>query len=582
MSLVDKIKVRYKNLLTPSQGGFNINNNDGYKPIQNNPDGKPANDIAKYTTIYHLNRTKQNIKNFRDAILEAEEIYIPHRVKMQLMYEDTVLNSQVKACMEKRKNLVLLKDFQFVFEDGTVDEQTTKFFTNHWFSLMQEYILDSLFFGYNLINWTDIKDGIPVGIKTARKQFISPDRRVISPFPYSIMGHSIDSEDIKDWTLYCETPNQHGISPSGYGMLLECANYEILLRGINSYNADYCERYGMPTIVATSDAIDDDERDYLEKSLENIGSNGYIIKRSTDEMEFLEYKAVGQGYQSYANFEERLNKNISKLLLGHADALDSIPGMLGNQGSDTPISRGLIEIETKDSKYVEYYVNSLLLEKLRNCGMNIPENVKFEYLNNKEKANEEEVKLEKYSKISTFLKTMTESGFVVDQKWVEEELGIKVNNEVNLISTKTKISPKIDDVSTIVSEPGQESPTVNKLKFNLKGGEKINAIDVVNSDVQNPYPNFHAARIIDPSKFQKDSFRTKEITVGITVIIGKLIGENKMTVQAYRFDAKIFTASQAKAWLKEHKIKYISFHPATNVKNGVDVNKFINLKEEKK
>ena len=30
------------------------------------------------------------------------------------------------------------------------------------------------------------------------------------------------------------------------------------------------------------------------------------------------------------------------------------------------------------------------------------------------------------------------------------------------------------------------------------------------------------------------------------------------------------------------KIKYISFHPATNVKNGVDVNKFINLKEEKK
>ena len=36
-----------------------------------------------------------------------------------------------------------------------------------------------------------------------------------------------------------------------------------------------------------------------------------------------------------------------------------------------------------------------------------------------------------------------------------------------------------------------------------------------------------------------------------------------MTVQAYRFDAKTFTASQAKAWLKKNNVKYLSFEKAT-------------------
>jgi HK97 family phage prohead protease len=81
-----------------------------------------------------------------------------------------------------------------------------------------------------------------------------------------------------------------------------------------------------------------------------------------------------------------------------------------------------------------------------------------------------------------------------------------------------------------------------------------------------PYPNEHSARIIDPDKFQKNSFRRKNIERGIDIIIGKLIGEDSMTTQAYRFKANIFTVAEAKAWLKKNKIKYISFEPASGEK----------------
>jgi len=77
-----------------------------------------------------------------------------------------------------------------------------------------------------------------------------------------------------------------------------------------------------------------------------------------------------------------------------------------------------------------------------------------------------------------------------------------------------------------------------------------------------PYPNEHAARMKDPSLFQKDSFRRKNITSGIDIIIGRLKGQDTTTTQAYRFDKDKYTAEQARKWLKDHNIKPILFEKA--------------------
>jgi len=48
-----------------------------------------------------------------------------------------------------------------------------------------------------------------------------------------------------------------------------------------------------------------------------------------------------------------------------------------------------------------------------------------------------------------------------------------------------------------------------------------------------PYPNEHAARLIDPDKFDADSFRREndKFGAGIHAIFGKLKGEDSMTFQ---------------------------------------------------
>lgn len=88
-----------------------------------------------------------------------------------------------------------------------------------------------------------------------------------------------------------------------------------------------------------------------------------------------------------------------------------------------------------------------------------------------------------------------------------------------------------------------------------------------------PFKNEHSARIINPSKFEENSFRSKEIAPGIRIIVGKLKGQNTTSVQTYRFDSKKFSPKQAKEWIKKHNIKNIDFEESTgeNMRKANDV-----------
>ncbi len=77
-----------------------------------------------------------------------------------------------------------------------------------------------------------------------------------------------------------------------------------------------------------------------------------------------------------------------------------------------------------------------------------------------------------------------------------------------------------------------------------------------------PYPNEHAARIKNPSQYK--SFARQKIANGISLILGIKEGGGSES-QAYRFKKTLFTAEQAKKWLKDHDIKYISFEAAREI-----------------
>lgn len=100
----------------------------------------------------------------------------------------------------------------------------------------------------------------------------------------------------------------------------------------------------------------------------------------------------------------------------------------------------------------------------------------------------------------------------------------------------------------------------------ISSGKKISdlIVDDLWEPVVNPYPNEHAARLKSPDSFLKNTFRRKELAKGISAIMGKMSTGGPMKIQALRFNAKQFTAEEARAWLAEHHYMPVSFEKATN------------------
>lgn len=82
-----------------------------------------------------------------------------------------------------------------------------------------------------------------------------------------------------------------------------------------------------------------------------------------------------------------------------------------------------------------------------------------------------------------------------------------------------------------------------------------------------PLPNEHSARVREPGDFEQDSFRRKNIADGVDIITGHLKGETTMTTQTYRLKSDKFTVAEAKKWLKDNNVDYISFEAATGSKD---------------
>lgn len=372
-------------------------------------------------------RIRQDVMSWRDAIKEAEQAYYPHRVKMQRLFIDTALNGHVDACMQRRKDLTLLRDFHFCDEAGNTDENITNLMQEPWFYQFINYSLDALFYGYSLISLGDVVEDRFPNLSIVRRWNVSPDRYNVTSYVYSLSGTPFLEGEAADWHIYAATPTDTGVSPCGYGLLYKVAVYEIFLRNLLGFNGDFVELYAQPYRVGKTSKTDENERAVFEAALRDMGSAGYALIDESDSISFIETALGGTGYKGYESLEARCEKKISKIILGHADALDSVPGKLGaSQGDDNPVAVALRDKQTTDGRYVQYIVNSELLPRLRKLGFVIPDGIRFAFKNDAEVMAGRLGEDEANKKTAEVLQVLSQAGYAVPSEWIEERTGIPV------------------------------------------------------------------------------------------------------------------------------------------------------------
>ena len=98
-------------------------------------------------------------------------------------------------------------------------------------------------------------------------------------------------------------------------------------------------------------------------------------------------------------------------------------------------------------------------------------------------------------------------------------------------------------------------------------------------EMARPYPNEHAATIVDSSQF--DTFRRSndERGEGIDYIFGIKDNEEGAELQSIRFRLSQYSSSQALQWLEDNEFDPIKFEPATNEKTMTDDSKKVERAE---
>lgn len=387
-----------------------------------------ARNLSNYIAPVQLQRLRHDVSMWREAVTEAENAWYPHRVKMQRMFIDTILNGHVYSLMERRKDLTLLRDWRFVDDKENESEELKALFNTEWFDLVIGYALDAMFFGYSLISLGDIEQDSFKDTSLIRRWNVSPDRSNVSTYIYSLSGAQFNEEPYKDWHLWVSTPSENGVGTCGYGLFYKIALYEIFLRNTLGYNGDFVELFAMPYRVGKTTKTEEAERAELENAIQNMGSAGWALIDPMDEIEFLENGMAGTGYTAYESLEDRCQKIVSKLILGHSDAMDSTPGKLGaGQGDNNPVSVALKDKQVKDGKFIERIINGQLIPKMRVLGFKIPENIKFEYKNDAEREAYRSRQDASNKVTAEIAQTMKNAGLKMDAQYFEERTGIKTS-----------------------------------------------------------------------------------------------------------------------------------------------------------
>ena len=78
-----------------------------------------------------------------------------------------------------------------------------------------------------------------------------------------------------------------------------------------------------------------------------------------------------------------------------------------------------------------------------------------------------------------------------------------------------------------------------------------------------PYPSEHSARLRPPGRYRRFRRENDKFGSGIHAIWGVRKDNEKVELQAIRFDKKKFTAARAKKWLKDRDYEPIRFEPAS-------------------
>jgi len=383
-----------------------------------------------------LQRLKLDIQRWRNAVQTAEAVHNPYRVEVQRNYNEVAINAHIKACVERRLNLTLLRDYDFKKGETEVEIENTQLVKD-----IISQIVMAEFYGYSMLQLNDVVEGIATVSSIPRERIIPEKRTISTASQYDVVGVKFDDPLYEPWLLWFPTPTETSNLKCGLGLFNVLAPYDIYIRNANTAWSEYQQIYGVPLRIGKTNTRERIMRDNMATMMSDMGRSGWAVVDIDDQIELVDGGKGGGASDNFLGLINYCEKVISKVILGHADALDSTAGKLG---AETSTENAISEIQQKDGLKVEQLLNNYVFPKLVNIGLKEFEGVLLCFENNKEENTETLTTAEINNKLMANYLIAYQMGLQPDAKAVSELLGIEfTNNEAVL---KETIQNRLDNL----------------------------------------------------------------------------------------------------------------------------------------
>ena len=375
-----------------------------------------------------LQRLKLDIQRWRNALLTAENILNPYRVELQRNYNEIAINAHIKACVERRKNLTLLRDYSFKKGETEVEIENTELVAQ-----IITGIVNAEIYGYSLLQIGDIVEG-KTSVTVVNRERIMPESMTISTSSqYDTTGIKIYDPKYEPWLLWFPTESDSSNTKCGLGLFNVLAPYAIYIRNANTAWSEFQQIYGVPLRIGKTNTRERIMRDNMSQMMSDMGRSGWAVIDIDDQIEMIDGGKGGGASDNFLGLINYCEKVISKVILGHADALDSTPGKLG---AETSTEKALSETQQKDGLRVDKLLNCYVFPKLAAIGLKEFDGLTICFENNKEENTDKLTEAEINNKLMANYFIAYQMGLQPDAKAISELLGIEfTNNEAVLKET---------------------------------------------------------------------------------------------------------------------------------------------------
>lgn len=372
---------------------------------RNNP-----NPIISRIAHQFKDRSRKDIDKWRAAIALCEDKENPRRDFLIDLIEDLITDGHVQSQLLIRRAATLNTPFQIQSKKtGQVDKDKTELIQSKWFYDIIEECINSVFYGYSVMELISIEDGKPKFELAPRKNVV-PNRGYIIPdlsnpevkIPYNL-------PDQVKWIL--TFGNEKDL-----GALNNVVPNMIWKRNVMQSWAEFCEKFGIPLVTATTLRNDEKVIDHVEEMLQQLGEAAYAVFPEGTQIDFKDAEKRDT-YEVFNQKKKANNEEISKALIGGTMVSDD-----GSSRSQSEVHERNLEerIAPMDRREISFFVNDTLLPLLAEHGIGFTDDDKFVFELN------QEIEVKEHWEI---VKGMMDEGYEIEDSWLSKTFNVPITGK---------------------------------------------------------------------------------------------------------------------------------------------------------